>query len=207
MRLLEFGLDEGGANPIPTQPRPLPETAKPFQVPEPAATASQPPGVARRRPALKRPAHPGKATVYPLKPAATAHAHRKPIDLEQLQQRITVLEQRIKARAEALGNEVATRDLEMLKQRMKLLERNIENELWAARQREYNMLQMMAKPTLKRAIKQGFIKFRLKTLPVMLQLLRESYGHWWLDSQPGWWHGFAAAWQESLEKARGQSRQ
>lgn len=206
MRLLEFGLDEGGANPIPTHPRPLPESAKPFKVPASTATASQPPAAARRKPTLKRPAPLKKAAVYPLKSATTPHERRKPIDLEQLQQRITVLEQRIKARAEALGNEVATRDLEMLKQRMKLLERNIENELWAARQREYNMLQMMAKPTLKRAITQGFTKFKLKTLPRLLQLLRESYGHWWLDSQPGWWHGFAAAWQESLDKARGQSR-
>ena len=206
MRLLEFGLDEGGANPIPTRPRPLPETAKPFKVPESVSTASPAPREARRKPALKHPAAAKTATVHPLKSAATATVQRKPIDLEQLQQRITVLEQRIKARAEALGNEVAAKDLEMLKQRMKLLERNIENELWAARQREYNMLQMMAKPTLKRAILQGFTTFKLKTFPVLLQSLREWYGYWWLNSQPGWWHSFAAAWQESLDKARGQTR-
>jgi hypothetical protein len=206
MRLLEFGLDEGGANPIPIQPRPLPETAKPFKLPDSAASASPPLRETRRKPALKHPAALKKAPVYPLKSATMEHAQRKPIDLEQLQQRITVLEQRIKARAEALGNEVAAKDLEMLKQRMKLLERNIENELWAARQREYNMLQMMAKPTLKRAILQGFTKFKLKTIPLLLQSLRESYEGWWLDSQPGWWHNFVAAWEESLDKARGQTR-
>jgi hypothetical protein len=203
MRLLEFGIDEGGANPVPSPPRSLPEAAKPFKVPAPAAAPS-PPGTTKAKAALNRDTHTKKATVHPLKSATTAQNHRKPIDLEQLQQRIAVLEQRIKARAEALGNEVTARDLEMLKKRMKLLEHNIENELWAARQREYNMLQMMAKPTLKSAIKQGCTKFSLKTLPAMLQSFRESYAHWWLNSQPGWWHGFAAAWQESLDKARGQ---
>ncbi|MCG6900402.1 MAG: hypothetical protein LJE75_10435 [Gammaproteobacteria bacterium] len=205
MRLLEFGMDEGGANPVPSHPRSLPETAKPFKVPESAAAPSSP-NPTKGKAALNRAAHTKKATVYPLKSATTPKNHSKPIDLEQLQQRIAVLEQRIKARADALGNEVTARDLEILKKRMKLLEHNIENELWAARQREYNMLQMMAKPTLKSAIKQGCTKFTLKTLPKMLQSLRESYGHWWLNSQPGWWHRFAAAWQESLDKARGQNR-
>jgi hypothetical protein len=205
MRLLEFGLDDGGANPIPNHLRPLPDSTKPFRVPEPAAAASSPSGASRRKPVLKRAVPPKKATVHPLKSAATGHTQRKPVDLEQLQQRISVLEQRIKARAEALGNEVAAKDLETLKQRMKLLERNIENELWAARQREYNMLQMMAKPTWKRAFRQGLTTFKLKTLPLLLQSLRNAYRQWWLDSQPGWWHSFAAAWRESLDKARGPS--
>ena len=94
----------------------------------------------------------------------------------------------------------------MLKQRMKLLERNIENELWAAKQREYSMLQELAKPTLNNALRQGYSKFLVKTLPALLHSLRESSGHWWLNNQPGWWYRFAAAWQESLDKARGQTR-
>jgi len=70
---------------------------------------------------------------------------------------------------------------------MKLLEHNINNELWAAKQREYNMLQMMAKPTLKTALRQGYAKLKSKTAPSMLAALNESYRHWWLNSQPGWW--------------------
>jgi len=205
MRLLEFGVDEGGANPIPASQRSLPDTAKPFKVPEKAGGPS-PTRTASHKPALNRAALPKKASVFPLKSAVAAQVQRKPIDLEHLQHRVAILEQRIKARAEALGDEVTARDFEMLKQRMKLLERNIENELWAARQREYSMLQELAKPTLKNALRQGYSKFLVKTLPAQLQSLRESFGHWWLNSQPGWWYSFAAAWQESLDKARGQTR-
>lgn len=203
MRLLEFGLDEGGANPVPARQRSRADAAK--SVPEAPATPS-PAIAATGKPGLKRKLAANKARVYPLKSGTTPQTRRKPIDLEQLQHRIAVLEQRIQARTEALGDEVAARDLEKLKQRMKLLEHNINNELWAARQREYNMLQMMAKPTLKTALTQGFRTFKAKTLPAMLSSLHESYQHWWLNSQPGWWQGFAAAWQESLEKARGESR-
>ena len=203
MRLLEFGLDEGGANPVPARQRSRADTANPTPK---AAVAPSPAIAAAGKPGLKRNQAAKKARVYPLKSGATAQTRRKPIDLEQLQQRIAVLEQRIQARTEALGDEVAARDLEKLKQRMKLLEHNINNELWAARQREYNMLQMMAKPTLKTALKQGYRKFKTKTLPAMLSSLHESYQHWWLNSQPVWWHRFAAAWQESLEKARGETR-
>ena len=198
MRLLEFGLDEGGANPVPTRQQSRPEAAKPFKVP---ATAKAP---SPSSPITSKPAK--KARVYPLKSAQTPSTLRKPIDLEQLQNRIEVLEQRIKARTEALGDEVAARDLAKLKQRMKLLEHNINNELWAAKQREYNMLQMMAKPTLKTAIRQGYAKLKSKTAPAMLAALGDSYRYWWLNSQPGWWQAFMSAWQESLDKARGQQR-
>ncbi|MGB5426218.1 MAG: hypothetical protein WBN95_05460 [Gammaproteobacteria bacterium] len=201
MRLLEFGLDDGGANPVPSRQQPRPEAAKPFKVPSTTKAPS---------PATDKPARTGhmpakKATVYPLKSAQTPSTLRKPIDLEQLQNRIEVLEQRIKARTEALGDEVAARDLAKLKQRMKLLEHNINNELWAAKQREYNMLQMMAKPTLKTALRQGYAKLKSKTAPAMLAALAESYRHWWLNSQPGWWQAFMMAWHESLDKARGQN--
>ena len=202
MRLLEFGLDEGGANPVPAGKKKRPESAKPFKVPETARA----PSPATRKPARNSVTSARKATVHPLKSTRTPPTPCKPIDLEQLQSRIEVLEQRIKARTEALGDEVAARDLEKLKQRMKLLERNINNELWAAKQREYNMLQMMAKPTMKTAIRQGIARIRSKTIPALRASIRESYRCWWLDSQPGWWHGFMAAWRESLDKARGQNR-
>ena len=205
MRLLEFGLDDGGANPIPTRQPSRPEAAKPFKVPE-SARAPSPPGPAANKPRRNSSTPVKKARVYPLKSASTPQNLRKPIDLEQLQNRIEVLERRIKARTEALGDEVATKDLAKLKQRMKLLEHNINIELWAAKQREYNMLQMMAKPTLKTALKQGYIKIKSKTAPAILASLVAAYHHWWLDSQPGWWQGFMTAWHESLDKARGQSR-
>ena len=201
MRLLEFGLDEGGANPVPTRQQSRPEAAKPFKVPA-AAKAPSPSSPAAGKPPLNS-SPVKKARVYPLKSAQTL---RKPIDLEQLQNRIEVLEQRIKARTEELGDEVAARDLAKLKQRMKLLEHNINNELWAAKQREYNMLQMMAKPTLKTALRQGYARLKSKTVPAVLAAVGESYRSWWFDSQPGWWQAFMAAWNESLEKARGQNR-
>ncbi len=205
MRLLEFGLDDGGANPAPTRQQTRPEAAKPFKIPE-AAKAPSPTSSVSGRPTRKS-SHPvKKARVFPLKSAQKTPARRKPIDLEQLQNRIEVLEQRIKARTDALGDEVATRDLANLKQRMKLLEHNINKELWAAQQREYNMLQMMAKPTLKTALRQGYAKLKSKTAPAMLAALAKSYRHWWQDSQPGWWQAFITAWHESLDKARGEHR-
>ena len=189
MRLLEFGRDEGGANPLPADRTPVQKS--------PAATLETPGPLAK--PARKT----RKARVFPIKPG---NAQRKPIDLEQLQQRVEVLEKRIKARTEALGDEVAKRDLEQLKQRMKLLERNLNNELWAAKQREYHMLQLMAKPTLRMAIRQRYNTLRGKTLPALLESLRDFSEHWWRNSQPHWWHRFASAWQESLDRARGISR-
>ena len=204
MRLLEFNRDEGGANPIPAKPRSLPKTAKAsLKQPETAAAPSPTrAATAKRSPKRTKPAM--QAKVFPLNSVTTPQARRKPIDLEQLQHRVGVLEKRIKARTEALGDEVAAKDLEKLKQRMQLLERNINSELWAAKQREYAMLQIMAKPTLKMALRQGYTKFRANTMPALVKSLGESYRHWWTHSQPGWWQGLAAAWQESLDKARGQ---
>jgi hypothetical protein len=204
MRLLEFNRDEGGANPIPAKPHALPETAKPSLKKPETAAAPSPARVATAKGAPKRTKAARQAKVFPLNSVTTPQARRKPIDLEQLQHRVGVLEKRIKARTEALGDEVAAKDLEKLKQRMQLLERNINSELWAAKQREYAMLQIMAKPTLKMAIRQGYAKFRANTVPALVKSLGESYRHWWTHSQPGWWSGLAAAWQESLDKARGQ---
>jgi len=198
MRLLEFGHDEGGANAVQNGASSTNEAGLELHLnaTEPAAA---PPPAPKRRPAAK----PRQARVFPIK---SGPARRKPIDLEQLQQRVEKLEQRIKARAEALGDEEAARDLEQLKQRMKLLERNVNNELWAAKQREYSMLQLLAKPTFKMALLQGYRTFRSKTLPAALLSLLESAGHWWTNSQPSWWAQFAAAWQESFDRARGSKR-
>jgi hypothetical protein len=195
MRLLEFGRDEGGANPLPankaagTGPTPIPVTEPPAPS-QPALPASR---TARRR---------KQAKVFPINPG---NGVRKPVDLEQLQQRVTVLEQRIKARTEALGDEVTRRDLEQLKQRMKLLERSISNELWSARQREYNMLQVLAKPTLKQALRQQLRQWQRTGLPALRTWLSEGWAHWWRNSQPHWWAAVARAWQESLDRARGQT--
>jgi len=134
MRLLEFNRDEGGANPIPARPRALPKTAKP-SLKKPETTAAPSPARAatvKRSPKRTKAAR--QAKVFPLNSVTPSQARRKPIDLEQLQHRVGVLEKRIKARTEALGDEVAAKDLEKLKQRMQLLERNINSELWAAKQ-------------------------------------------------------------------------
>ena len=125
MRLLEFNRDEGGANPIPAKPHALPETAKP-SLKKPETTATPSPARAatvKRSPKRTKPAR--QAKVFPLNSVTTPQARRKPIDLEQLQHRVGVLEKRIKARTEALGDEVAAKDLEKLKQRMQLLARSM----------------------------------------------------------------------------------
>ena len=199
MRLLEFGRDEGGANPVSAGQAAATETGQPVHLkaaqPAAAATLAKP----RRSTASK----PRQARVFPIK---SGNTQRKPIDLEHLQQRVELLERRIKARTAALGDEEAARDLEQLKQRMKLLERNVNSELWAAKQREYSMLQLLAKPTFKTAVLQGYRKFRQQTLPAAALSLLASAKVWWLHSQPEWWAGFAAAWQESFDRARGIDR-
>ncbi len=197
MRLLEFGHDEGGANPLPPG-RTAPADSTPIQK-SPAAIPETP------RTATKSARNTRKAKVFPISPKP-GNTQRKPIDLEQLQQRVAVLEKRIKARTEALGDEVARRDLEQLKQRMKLLERNVNNELWAAKQREHQMLQLMAKPTLWMALRQRYNTLRGKILPALLDSQRDFWEHWWRNSQPHWWKRFASAWQESLDRARGITR-
>lgn len=199
MRLLELGRDEGGANPVSAQQAAATETVQPvhLKAAQPAAVAT--PAKPRRSTASKS----RQARVFPIK---SGNTQRKPIDLEQLQQRVEVLEQRIKARTAALGDEEAARDLQQLKKRMKLLERNVNSELWAAKQREYSMLQLLAKPTFKTAVLHGYRKFRNQTLPTVALSLLASAKVWWLRSQPEWWTGFAAAWQESFDRARGIDR-
>ena len=188
MRLLEFTRDNGGANP---QQR----------TPEPTLHAEDP-----KRAPLNRPAN-KTSRVFPIEGnTARKPAERPAINIEQLQQRIEILERRMQARAKNDGTPVASRDIEKLKQRMKLLERNINSELWAAKQREHTMLEILARPTLKIRVKQTLIRIKTQILPAVGRWLKAVAVEWWQDTRPGWWQGFAAAWQESLEKARGIQR-
>ena len=193
MRLLEFNRDDGGANPqqaVRRQPR-RKAPAAPLEPPHKPVHAN-PELFANRQ-----------AKVFPVKTSTTRKPVRRgPIDLEQLQHRIAVLERRIQARAEQTGEHPAVKELELLKQRMKLLERNLENELWAARQREQTMLEMLSRRQFKATVKHEVMKSWRVRLPAMGRWLQSVSKEWWEDNQPRWWPEFARAWQESLEKAR-----
>ena len=128
---------------------------------------------------------------------------RPPIDIEQLQQRIEVLEHRMRVRAHAQGNQLPVKDLEALKQRMKLLERSVHTELWAAKQREHTLLEMLARPPLKQLILDRVKRLHTHTLPATRQWCRRVGRDWWQSNQPLWWPDFSRAWLESLDKARG----
>jgi hypothetical protein len=189
MRLLEFNRDEGGAN-----PQQFPAAKKP---PKPAVRAATP----APQPALA--AVHQRARVFPVKTNTTRKpARRAPIDIEQLQQRIVALELRMQERHERRGEPGSAKDLELLKQRMQLLERSLNSELWAAKQREHSMLQLLSKPTLQARIRKLFMHFRQHNLPAISSWLQTEAREWWQQSQPHWWPKFARAWQESLERAR-----
>ena len=128
---------------------------------------------------------------------------RRPIDLEQLQERVEVLERRIRERARTQGAPAHVQELGQLKQRLKLLERSVHTELWAAKQREHTLLEMLARPPLKQLVRAHARKFRHHTLPAAWTGLRAGTREWWRLYQPVWWPAFARAWQESLDKARG----
>lgn len=193
MRLLEFNRDDGGANPqqaVRGQPK-REAPATPIERPR-KPVHSAPELFAKRQ-----------AKVFPVKTSTTRKPiKRGPIDLEQLQHRIALLERRIQARAEQSGEHPAIKELEHLKQRMKLLERNLENELWAAKQREQTMLEILSRRPLKAVIKQQLMKLWRVNLPATERWLQAAAREWWVDNQPRWWPEFARAWQESLEKAR-----
>jgi len=194
MRLLEFNWDEGGANPqhsIRDRP-PRKRSVAPVETPRiPTHTTPE------------TPAAPHQAKVFQVKTSLVRKpAKRGPIDLEHLQQRITLLERRIQARSQLAGEHPAIKDLELLKQRMKLLERKLENELWLASQREQTMLELLSRQPIKIQIKQYFDRFWREQLPAAGCCLLGAARGWWLDNQPPWWPQVAKAWQESLEKAR-----
>ncbi len=131
------------------------------------------------------------------KPAVKKPRGRQPIDIEQLQQRVEVLERRIRERAN--GRQLPARELEQLKQRMKLLERSVHNELWAAKQREHTLLELLARPPVKQLIRKYARRLHSGTLRATRRW-RATLGQL---KQPLWWPHFARAWQESLDKARG----
>ena len=187
MRLLEFNLDAGGANP---------------QSRTPPKTSSKP--VVRPVKLAKKPAAAEQsAKVFPLKTGETPARARKPIDLEQLQQRIEVLERRILARNGETAEHPASQDIELLKQRVARLQQSVHAELWAARQREHTMLEILSKPSFKTVVKQHLKTFWNEQLPATSRWLMNCSQQWWTDCQPDWWITFAQAWQESLDKARG----
>jgi hypothetical protein len=187
MRLLEFNLDASGANPhAQTPPQTPPKQAiRPVKLAKPPAA----------------PAKTGK--VLPLNTRTAPAKTRKPIDLEQLQQRIEVLERRILARNGKSAEHPANQDLELLKQRVSRLQQSVHAELWAARQREHTLLEILSRPSFKTMMIQRLKKFRQEQLPAAGRWLVRYSQQWWLDHQPEWWAGFAQAWQESLDKARG----
>lgn len=192
MRLLELGRHAGDAESL-------------------AAIVMQEPIEAppKRRSNLKQPAtgtaqaSPGSASVFAINPHPQPGTGRvKPINLEQLHQRIEVLERRIQARLHKQGDAAKKEDLEKLHRRMKLLERRIDTELWTARQREHTLLEMLAKPPLKTIVRQRARQL-CSSAPGACWCWLKAFGReWWLDCQPLWWPSFAAAWQESLKRAR-----
>jgi len=190
MRLLEFNLDAGGANPksqASAQP-PSKPVARPVKLARPAA----------------KPARSGK--VFPLNTAESAVTARKPIDLEQLQQRLDAVERRLQTRTQDGAGHPASKELQLLKQRVGRLQQSVHNELWAAKQREHAMLQILSKPSFKMAMKQRIELISTRQLPTAGRWIVTAALQWWGNSQPHWWPAFAKAWQESLDKARGLPR-
>ena len=186
-----------------------PTTRRTSAQPPSTMTATAPAAVAMRADstataAVLEPADP-QGQVLPMKPkqGSAQPIRRQPIDLEQLQQRIEVLERRMRDRARAQGKQVPVQDLDKLKQRMQLLERTVHNELWAAKQREHTLLEMLARPSLKQQIYDKVKHLHCHTLPATRSWFSDFRQDWWDLNQPVWWEGFARAWQESLDKARG----
>ena len=190
MRLLEFENAESGANP---QAAIL--TRK---------TAKKPGKKQASRKQGKAPPPPsGQVFTINGNNAVQQPVRRKPIDLEQLQQRIEVLERRMRERTREEGRQLPVKDLEQLKQRMKLLERSVHNELWAAKQREHSLLELLAQPTFKQSLHNHARRLHTHTLPATRRWCAAAGREWWKHNQPMWWPRFARAWQESLDKARG----
>jgi tetrahydromethanopterin S-methyltransferase subunit G len=157
---------------------------------------------------LKRPREPAApapaARVYPLgsKPARTPSRRKPALDLVALQQRIDELERRIQARLARPEEQVRKDEVEQLRARLKLLERKVESELWSARQREYTLLEMLARRPKTVPLKTRALKLLHTLPPAILCWCKAAGREWWLDCQPLWWPQFHAAWQEALYRAR-----
>ena len=127
---------------------------------------------------------------------------RRPVELVRLQHRIDELEKRIQQRIARQADAARREDLEKLGIRMKALERRVDNELWAARQREHYLLELLARPSLAVRVKLGAQQL-WKTAPPLIWAGCKSCGAaLWEDAQPLWWPRFAAAWQQAWDKAR-----
>jgi len=187
MRLLEFNRDTGGANPTTLA------AAKPA-----SKKATRP---VKLTPRATLPAR--SAKVLPLNSAEAPAIARRPIDLEQLQERIEVLEHRMQARSQDGTEHPASRDLDILKQRVGRMQQAIHAELWAARQREHTMLEILSRPSFKTALLQRIEVIRTRLLPAAGRWAVTTAKQWWQNSHPHWWPAFANAWRESLNKARG----
>ena len=187
MRLLEFNLDASGANPQSktTDQSPVQKLPRPVKLDKLSGNTDK---------------------IFPLNSGETIAKARKPIDLEQLQQRVKVLERRILARAGEDSAHPTSQDLDLLKQRVMRLQQSVHAELWAARQREHTMLQMLSKPSLLVATKLRFEHFGKQQLPAAGRCLAVASQQWWQNSQPGWWPALWQTWQYSLSKARGLNR-
>jgi len=153
--------------------------------------------------AIQPPDPPGQVLTMKPKHEVSEAVRRQPIDIEQLQQRIEVLERRMRERARTQGSQLPVQDLDKLRQRMQLLERTVHNELWAAKQREHTLLEMLARPPLKHLIRDQLRRVQTQALPATRAWFTHFSQDWWDLNQPAWWEGFARAWQESLDKARG----
>lgn len=194
MRLLEFNKDEDGANPRRSAP-PSPAAPPPAKTPRSSRPSQTPEtGWVTRLPSGK--AFPVEGNTLP-KPQP-----RSPIDLEQLHHRMDLLEKRLQEQSGNPDDRDLMQQLRQLQQRIKRLELSLDSELWASRQREHTMLELLNRPPFKEIARARLIRFRDRDLPAILAWLKRAAQNWWLDNQPGWWPQFAQAWQESLDKAR-----
>lgn len=190
MRLLEFNKDDGGANPQ--------RSTGPAAPSRPAAAST--PARRRRMGGLKPP---GAGKVFPVAGnTLIKSARHSPVDLEQLQSRIDFLENHLQSQATRLDEHATTQELKALQQRLQRLENDLDSELWASRQREHTMLELLSRPPLKVVIKNRLNQLWVSDLPAAGRWAWRILQLWWLDSQPEWWPRLARAWQESLDKAR-----
>ncbi len=190
MRLLELGRDADDAEVLSSLVREEPPQtpAKPRQIAQQATDGSDVTELPRILPINTRP-----------RPRT---AQRKPVSLEQLHHRIEALERRIQVRLLKQHDAAKKEDLERLLARMQRIEQRIETELWTARQREYTLLELLARPPLKTVVRQHARTVCIHAPHACWRGFRAFGKEWWQDCQPLWWPKFAAAWQEALERAR-----
>jgi len=172
MRLLEFNQDGGGANPR----RPGPPESPP-------------------------PKAPPVVTPAPARAARPDRPHR-PIDLEQLQQRIGFLERRLQEQGRETGRLATSAALEQLREHVLRLEGNLHEGLNAAQRREDRLLEALDRPSLMARARDRLSRARHRNLPAVRRWLAGAARGWWDYHRPGWWPRFAAAWQEALDRAR-----